>query len=108
MDHGGVIRHWRGVCLPVGKEKANLILTATRVERLIEVQEACTRLGRCEVLPYDLSDLTGIDGLTNQAIALFGSIDIVFLNAGISQRARAWIPRTAWTRRSWTSTSSPR
>jgi short-subunit dehydrogenase len=72
------------------KKKANLILTATRVERLIEVQESCIRLGaRCEVLPYDLSDLTGIDGLTDQAIGLFGSIDILFLNAGISQRARA-------------------
>ena len=72
------------------KKKANLILTATRVERLIEVQESCIRLGaQCEVLPYDLSDLTGIDGLTDQAIGLFGSIDILFLNAGISQRARA-------------------
>ncbi len=71
------------------KEKAKLILTATREERLIEVQEACIRLGaRCEVLPYDLSDLTGIDGLTDRATSLFESIDIVFLNAGISQRAR--------------------
>ena len=66
------------------KEKANLILTATRVERLKEVQETCIRLGaRCEILPYDLSALEGIDGLVDKAIDTFGTIDIAFLNAGI-------------------------
>jgi short-subunit dehydrogenase len=38
-------------------------------------------------LPYDLSELTQIDSLTDRAIALFGKIDIAFLNAGISQRS---------------------
>ncbi len=71
------------------KEKANLILTATREERLKEVQEKCIQLGaRCEVLPYDLSNLDGIDELTDRAIGLFGTIDTVFLNAGISQRSK--------------------
>lgn len=70
------------------REKANLILTATRADRLAVVQQECIRLGaRCEILPYDLSDLTGIDVLTDKAIALFGHIDIAFLNAGISQRS---------------------
>ena len=68
--------------------KASLILTATRAERLAEVQQECIRLGaRCEILPYDLSDLNGIDVLTDKAIGLFGNIDIAFLNAGISQRS---------------------
>lgn len=72
------------------KEKANLILTATREERLKEVQEKCIKLGaRCEVLPYDLSNLDGIDALTDRAMGLFGSIDIAFLNAGISQRSKS-------------------
>jgi len=70
------------------REKANLILTATRADRLAVVQQECIRLGaRCEILPYDLSDLTGIDVLTDKAIALFGNMDIAFLNAGISQRS---------------------
>lgn len=70
------------------REKANLILTATRADRLAVVQQECIRLGaRCEILPYDLSDLTGIDVLTDKAIALFGHMDIAFLNAGISQRS---------------------
>lgn len=71
------------------EEKANLVLTATRVEKLKEVQEKCISLGsQCEILPYDLSDLDNIDELTDKAIAAFGKIDTAFLNAGISQRSK--------------------
>lgn len=71
------------------QEKANLILTATRAEKLEEVQQECIRLGaQCKVLPYDLSNLEEIDALTDKALASFGSIDIAFLNAGISQRGK--------------------
>lgn len=71
------------------KEKANLILTATREDKLKEVREKCISLGsKCEILPYDLSDLENIDSLTDKAIAAFGKIDTVFLNAGISQRSK--------------------
>ncbi|NLY25331.1 MAG: SDR family oxidoreductase [Bacteroidales bacterium] len=71
------------------REKANLILTATRAERLAQVQQECIRLGaRCEILAYDLTDLNHIDALTEKAVAFFGRIDIAFLNAGISQRSK--------------------
>lgn len=71
------------------REKACLILTATRAERLAEVQQECIRLGAdCEILPYDLSDLNHIDALTDEAVSFFGKIDIAFLNAGISQRSK--------------------
>ncbi len=68
---------------------ANLILTATRVEKLEKVRRECIRHGaQCVILPYDLSDLTHIDELTDKAIATFGKIDIAFLNVGISQRSK--------------------
>ncbi|MCE5179439.1 MAG: SDR family oxidoreductase [Porphyromonadaceae bacterium] len=71
------------------REKANLILTASKADKLAEVRQECIRLGvRCEILPYDLSNLEGIDELTDKALAIFGQIDIVFLNAGISQRGK--------------------
>lgn len=71
------------------KDKLNLILTATREEKLKEVQNRCISLGAdCKILPYDLSDLDNIDELTYKAVAAFGKIDTVFLNAGISQRSK--------------------
>ena len=71
------------------KEKTNLIITATREDKLKDVQQKCISLGaQCQVLPYDLSDLENIDELTDKAISAFGNIDIVFLNAGISQRSK--------------------
>lgn len=71
------------------ERQTNLILTATRIERLAEVREKCIALGaQCTILPYDLSDLNHIDELTDKAIAAYGKIDIVFLNAGISQRSK--------------------
>lgn len=71
------------------EEKANLILTATREEKLKEVQSKCISLGsKCEILPYDLSDLENINSLADKAISAFGKIDTLFLNAGISQRSK--------------------
>lgn len=70
------------------RKGVNLILTATRADKLEDVQKECIRRGgQCRVLPYDLSDLKHINELTDQAIAAFGKIDIAFLNAGISQRS---------------------
>jgi len=69
------------------KEKANLILTATRTEALIKTQGKCIEMGAtCNILPYDLSQLEGIPLLVENALKCFGGIDVLFNNAGISQR----------------------
>ncbi len=76
--------------LLLAKEKPNLILTASREEKLVEVQKKCLAQGAsCKILPYDLSNLENIDSLCEQALKCFGKIDILFLNAGISQRGKA-------------------
>lgn len=72
------------------KEKARLILTGTRRDKLSEVRQKCLENGgACEILPYDLSDLEGIPLLVEKALGFFGNVDILFNNAGISQRAKA-------------------
>ncbi len=65
-----------------------LILTSSSRERLEPVAEKCRRQGAAEVcvLPYDFGDLTGIDALVEAAWKAFQGVDIVYLNAGISQR----------------------
>lgn len=65
----------------------NLILTATRVEALEKVRNKCIALGAdCKILTCDLSDLNKIPELVDDALKCFGTIDILFNNAGISQR----------------------
>jgi len=68
-------------------EKANLILTATRTEALKLIQEKCINLGaKCEILPFDLAVIENIPTLVADAFKCFGNIDILYNNAGISQR----------------------
>ncbi len=68
-------------------KKAKLILTGTRVEALKLVQQKCVDLGaECKILPFDLSNNDGIPALVDDAFSCFGAIDILFNNAGISQR----------------------
>ncbi|MDY0142084.1 MAG: SDR family oxidoreductase [Bacteroidales bacterium] len=69
---------------------ARLILTATKVDKLKNVKSKCIELGgNCEILPYDLADIQGIDKLVENALAVYGRVDILYNNAGISQRATA-------------------
>ncbi len=72
------------------REQACLLLTATREAQLKKVQQKCVEMGSvCEILPFDLSDTDRLHELTDKAISFFGRIDILFLNAGVSQRAKA-------------------
>jgi len=72
------------------KGKANLILTASRTDALKSIQEKCILLGaKCEILPCDLSDTEKIPALVEAALNCFGGIDILYNNAGISQRGLA-------------------
>ena len=70
------------------EEGARLVLTSSSVNRLEPVAARCRELGATEVniLPYDLTYLDGIDTLTDKAWDAMKGIDIVMLNAGISQR----------------------
>lgn len=65
-----------------------LILTSSSRERLEPVAEMCRQKGAKDVLvlPSDFNDLEGIKLLTRKAWDTFDGIDILFCNAGISQR----------------------
>lgn len=67
-----------------------LVLTSTSREKLESVADRCRQEGASDVrvLPYDLSEPEGIKLLTREAWNAFGGIDILYCNAGISQRTR--------------------
>lgn len=70
------------------KEGAKLILSSRREEALLEVRNS---LGAddstCKILPLDLADSNSLPGKAEEALALFGEIDVLLNNGGISQRS---------------------
>jgi short-subunit dehydrogenase len=73
----------------VSKQYVKLILTALEEEELQQVKEKCLQLGaqNVSVFPADLSQLHTLEQLAEKAWNCFGTIDLIFNNAGISQRA---------------------
>ncbi len=71
------------------KRGANLILTALEADILENVKSKALQLGApaVEVLPFDLSRIEELDSLADKALHKFGKIDILYNNAGISQRS---------------------
>lgn len=69
---------------------ASLVLTSSSAEKLATVEAGCREKGASHVLslPYDLQNPEGVDKLVETAWAAFGRIDIMFCNAGVSQRTK--------------------
>src|SRR6202012_5403089 len=67
---------------------AKLILSARREDELQRVQTACGDEPNTRILPLDVTDTEALPQKINAALAIFGGLDIVVLNAGITQRSR--------------------
>lgn len=70
----------------LGAEGAQLILSSRRADELERVRKACTNPGLVRVLPLDLGDADSLAAKTVDAIALFGHVDVMVHNGGISSR----------------------
>jgi short-subunit dehydrogenase len=68
---------------------ARLILSARRENELKRVQATCGGEPNTRVLPLDVSRNDELPAKALSALAMFHGLDIVVLNAGISQRALA-------------------
>ena len=66
----------------------SVVVTSNEKERLDEVVAKCLSLGAAGALalPFDLQDSEGIADLARQAWEAFGGLDVMYCNAGISQR----------------------
>ncbi len=72
-------------------EGISLILSARRVTNLEILARECAEQGAtCKVLPLDLEQTNTLEAKALEAIALFGRIDILINNGGISQRSYAY------------------
>ncbi len=64
-----------------------LILSSRRAELLGQVKSNCCYPENIKILPFDLIDFKSVSELVKSAYELFGTIDILINNAGISQRS---------------------
>jgi short-subunit dehydrogenase len=67
---------------------AKLVLSARREDELKRVQSICGGEPSTRVLALDVSNSEELPEKTRVALSMFGGVDILVLNAGITQRSR--------------------
>lgn len=78
----------KALALQLAQQNAKLILTARRKDVLEAVQKDCLKYTQhCHIIPFDLSKTDQIQGLADAAIAIYGYVDVLINNAGVSQRS---------------------
>ncbi len=79
----------KAVTLALSKKGAKLIISSRNIEKLQKVKILCEHPDKVKILQVDLDDYHHLDKLVQEAISLFGNIDILINNGGISQRSLA-------------------
>jgi len=71
----------------LSEKNCKLILSSRRQEALEQVRLQCKNPENIQILPLDLADTNSLKTIAEKAIPLFGKIDILINNGGISQRS---------------------
>jgi short-subunit dehydrogenase len=70
------------------KEGCHLIISSNQQDELDKVKENILSTGGvCAALPFDLTQIEAIEQISQQAVGIYGKIDLLFNNGGISQRS---------------------
>lgn len=79
----------KALAIALSDDNNNLILSARREDELEKVKNLCLAYGEAtvEVLAFDLADEKAIQEGYNKIKQMFGGIDILINNGGISQRS---------------------
>ncbi len=70
-------------------EGAKLIISSRNREELYRVKMAAKNMMNIHVLPFDLADTASLTQKVEEALRIFGHIDLLINSGGISQRALA-------------------
>lgn len=79
----------RALAIQFSKLNTRLILSARNTEKLNETKDLCDNPDKIKVLALDLADYSDSTKKVETAISLFGDVDILINNGGISQRSYA-------------------
>lgn len=79
----------KSLALELSKQQTKLILSSRNEKELNEVKDACEQPENVKVLPLDLENYMSLSTKVAEALTLFGGVDMLFNNGGISQRSLA-------------------
>lgn len=79
----------KSLAIALSKQHTKLILSSRNETELNAVKNACQNPENVKVLPLDLENYTSMLAKVEEALGLFGSVDMLFNNGGISQRSLA-------------------
>jgi short-subunit dehydrogenase len=79
----------KATVLALAEKDAKLIISSRNIKRLEEVRIRCKNPENVKILQLDLDNYRNLEGLVKEANSLFGTIDILINNGGISQRSLA-------------------
>ena len=77
----------KALALQLSNLDCKLILSSRRESELNIVKSQCNNPNNVAILAFDLADYDMMKPLAKNAISIFGSIDILINNGGISQRS---------------------
>ena len=69
------------------KQGYSVIISARKEQELNRVKSECADPSAVRVLPLDLTEIQTFDAKVQQAIGIFGHVDLMLHNGGISQRS---------------------
>ncbi|PQJ76233.1 SDR family oxidoreductase [Polaribacter gangjinensis] len=77
----------KALSIELSQQNAKLILSSRDINSLELVKKECKIPQNVQIIPLDLEDYTQVSKKVTEAIAVFGKIDILVNNGGISQRS---------------------
>lgn len=69
------------------KQGHSVILSARNVSKLEQLKKQLGSSDKIKILNFDITDIDQLSTIASQAKELFGRIDVIVLNAGLSQRS---------------------
>lgn len=77
----------KALAIELSKKNTKLILSSRNEAALNQVKKECENSSTIKILPLDLENYNNMSSKVEEALLLFGSIDVLFNNGGISQRS---------------------
>ena len=79
----------KSLAIELSKLNTKLILSSRNIAELEKVKKECDASSEVKIIPLDLEKYQTLPSKVAEAMLLYGKIDILFNNGGISQRSKA-------------------